>query len=197
MSSTNDYMNKVIRTRDSKIDLGNVIFRWKNGRVIPIRQKEYKIPSEQIKKVYQSEENKKYNGRRVYIVETTPDDFLKLTTNSEMMSQITDEVKSLSEYKVYKTSASEALNNGYAFLEINMTTGRVVGHEGRHRMLGLKNEGYKKAEIIVFAERGTLPNGFKQYNYKKVSNQINEDYHKTIFEKMIPVNEEYINKIKK
>lgn len=35
MSSTNDYMNKVIRQKDSQ--LGEYIFRWKDGRVIPIK----------------------------------------------------------------------------------------------------------------------------------------------------------------
>lgn len=38
MSSTNDYMNKVIRVKEPKKDYGDVIFRWKNGHIIPIRQ---------------------------------------------------------------------------------------------------------------------------------------------------------------
>ena len=41
MSTTNDYMNKVIRQRDSNLGYDNVIFRWKDGRIIPIKTKEY------------------------------------------------------------------------------------------------------------------------------------------------------------
>ena len=35
--NTNDYMNKVIRTKDSNLGYDNVIFRWKDGRIIPIK----------------------------------------------------------------------------------------------------------------------------------------------------------------
>lgn len=171
----NNYMNEKIRSGASK--------------------KENKLSNKTIENAYNREENRKYNGRRVYVVKTTPDDFLKLTTNEEQYNEIVNEVNS----KKYSTSAVEALNknnNSWPFLEINMTTGKVVSHEGRHRMVGLKNEGYKNIEIIVYAERGTLPSGFKQYNFKKISNQMNENGYKTIFEKMIPVNEEYIKKIK-
>ena len=35
MSATNDYMNKVIKQSDS--NLSEYIFRWKDGRVIPIK----------------------------------------------------------------------------------------------------------------------------------------------------------------
>lgn len=171
----NDYMNKKIRSKSVTND--------------------NKLSDKTIENAYNREEAKKYTGRRVYITKTTPDDFLKLTTTKEQYNEIIDEVNS----KKYESSAVEALNkddNSWPFLEVNMTTGKVVSHEGRHRMVGLKNEGYKNTEIIVYAERGTLPSGFNEYNYKKIANQIDENSYKTIFEKMIPINKEYIERIK-
>ena len=161
-----------------------------------VNKKENKLSKKTIENAYNREEAKKYTGRRVYITKTTPDDFLKLTTTKEQYNEIIDEVNS----KKYESSAVEALNkddNSWPFLEVNMTTGKVVSHEGRHRMVGLKNEGYKSTEIIVYAERGTLPSGFNEYNYKKIANQIDENSYKTIFKKMIPISKEYIEDLKK
>lgn len=185
---TTKYGNKVfIRDKD--------VNNYMNKKIRNEATSENKLSNETIKNAYNREEVKKYNGRRMYIVKTTPDDFLKLTTDKETYNEIINEVNS----KKYNTSAAEALNKkdgSWAFLEVNMTTGKVVSHEGRHRMVGLKKEGYKSVEIIVYAERGTLPSGFSEYNYKKIANQIDENSYKTIFEKMIPINEEYIKNLK-
>lgn len=170
IKQTNNYMNEKIR--DSIIKVEN--------------DKKYKIPDEQINAIYNRRTNK-YAERRFFISEIKPDDFLKLTTDSESIKDVIKETQ-------FKLD-SKILDKNYMFLQMNMKTGQITGHEGRHRMVALKNAGYQKAEIIIFPEYGTME-GFNQYNYKIAKNQINPDYFSTRLEKIMPVNEEYIRKIK-
>ena len=193
MKTTNDYMNKVIRQRDSNLGYENVIFRWKNGRVIPIFEREYKIPNELILKEYNKKVNK-YTDNRFYLATISPDDYLKLVTTNSIYGTSVNDLIEENKNRKFETNAKTATDKSYIMLGMNMQTGQVTRHEGRHRMLGLKDMNYKKVQIIVFPDTGSE---FKEQTYRTVKNQYEENGFSTYFEKMIPVNEEYINKIKK
>ena len=88
------------------------------------------------------------------------------------------------------------------YLAIDITTGKVVGHEGRHRMRALEKKGITSAEIrIEFRdEDGRIvkysPDG-KRLQIKdvlKIKNQYNTNQSSTI-ENIIPLNEDYREEI--
>lgn len=186
---------------------GNIIFRYKDGILRPMKatnsymndfirgkEKKYKIPDEKIIGIYNRKTNK-YAERRFFVSEIAPDDFLKLTTDSSTLADIIDETN-------FKLDTN-ILDKSYMFLNVNMQTGKVMGHEGRHRMVALKNAGYDKAQIVIFPEFGTM-NGFKEFNYFKLQPQTNNaiandyvfDFDKNVvLKKVIPIDEEYIKKI--
>jgi len=179
---TNNYMNSVIRT--GKKDYGDVIFRYKNGILRPMKTKSYKIPTEVIKRAYNRKVNK-FAENRFYITDISPDDFLNLTTTPELLNEIVDD-----NTRRNFVLDLDTLNQSYMFLQVDMKTGKVMGHEGRHRMLALKNAGYKKAQILVFPEYGTYKD--TEYKYMTFKNQMDDNRNTVIIERIIPVNEEYM-----
>lgn len=100
--------------------------------------KSYKIPKEMIDYV------KNRDNGNYYIASISPQEFLKITSNDRM-------IKDIERYSVetYGELNLNELNKGYMSLTIDLNTGQVVSHEGRHRMVLLRNAGYKKAQVIV------------------------------------------------
>ena len=154
------------------------------------KPKEYKIPNEMIEKVYNRKVGK-YDENRFYITSMAPDDFLKLTTRPEILNDLIEENKN----RNFKLDTN-ILDKGYMFLQVDMKTGKVMQHEGRHRMIALKDANYKKAEILIFPEFGTYEK-FDGFGYKMLKNQQDENSFSIRSDKIIPVDSEYINKIKK
>jgi len=185
---TNNFMNSVIRSGGK--DYGDVIFRYKDGILRPMKAKSYKIPAEILERAYNRKANK-YDEARFYTADINPDDFLELTTTKEQLNEIIND--NIDRKFVLDL---DTINQSYMFLQVNMRTGKVIGHEGRHRMLALKNAGYKKAQILIFPEYGTYKD--TEYKYMTFKNQMDDNKNAVIIERVIPVNEEYMkNKRKK
>lgn len=188
----------------------DVIFRYKDGRIIPIKvnkekttndymndkirdKKEYKIPQNILQEAY--EQNKEMynpsiygnNATSLYVTDISPDDFLKLATTDDYINTLTNENYILGRDKLNL----DKLNNSYMFLTVDLETGQVTGHEGRHRMLLLKDAGYKKAQIIIRADNQNTTKHIynpQTYTYKKLKNQINKN-DTVVIEKIIPITE--------
>lgn len=172
--TTNDYMNDKIRSQSKK-------------------GKEYKIPKDIIQQTYERRgypNNDKFAD--FYLASIDPDDFLKLTTSSSIYSNIFEE----NEMWGRKLDINK-VNESYMFLEVDMKTGKVTSHEGRHRMAMLKENGYKKAEIIVFPAYGTTDryNPETYYN-KSLSNQTGNEF-KTKLNKITPLTRGEIERLTK
>ena len=52
------------------------------------------------------------------------------------------------------------INNGYIMLEVDLENGKVINHEGRHRIQLLKNNGYKKVQIIIMSKNNYYDENF-------------------------------------
>lgn len=179
--TTNQYMNEKIRQSVIRVKAED-------------NEKEYKIPTEMIDRVYNSRRNP-YNDQFAdcYVASISPDDFLNLTTTAYTISSIGDDNKN----RNYGKLDLNKINQGYMFLEIDMKSGKVTQHEGRHRMLLMKEAGYKDVEIMVFPSYGTSDRYNPiTYNNKVVSNQQGTDF-QTSIKQIIPLNKENYEKIKK
>ncbi len=82
------------------------------------------------------------NYAQAYAAYISPDDFLMLTTNN--LSTIENESRELNEQELRD-------NPQEIFLKIEEQNGKMVvyGHEGRHRMVALRNQGVKEVAISV------------------------------------------------
>lgn len=187
-----------------------VIFRYKNGRIIPIKvdeeqttneymnnkirgKKEYKIPKNILEDAYNL--NKEMynpniygnNATSLYVTDIAPDDFIKLTTTEDYISTLKETNYVLGRNKL----DLDKINSSYMFLTVDLETGQVTGHEGRHRMLLLKNAGYKKAQIIIRADNQNTSKHIyspQTYKYKKLKNQVNKK-DTVVIEKIMPITE--------
>lgn len=179
IKNINTYMNNKIRQLANKTTKS---------------QKQYKIPIEMIERVYNSSKNP-YNDEFAdsYVGSISPDDFLKLTTTPEVLSGIVDDNKS----RGYEKLDLSKIDNGYMFLEIDMNTGKVSQHEGRHRMVLLKEAGYNDVEIMIFPKYGTSDRYHPlTYTNKVVTNQQGTDF-STSIKSIIPLNKQGFELIKK
>ena len=113
----------------------------KFGKKVKDKNKEYKIPQETLDK-FKNREDGNY-----YVAEIKPEHFLKITSNENLIKSIEKETTSYGEFDI------EKMNKGYAVLEVDLENGKVMNHEGRHRMQLLKNAGYEKAQIIIMSKK--------------------------------------------
>lgn len=113
-----------------------------------------------------------YGAKRskAYAVRMRLDDFLKLTTNDEenttRRANIERQARENPEYggqlDVERLSASEDRETGI-FLDVNLETGRVEGHEGRHRAVLMTDAGVETAPVLItnykhrYDEKSILP----------------------------------------
>lgn len=118
-----------------------LIQKSKSGRT-------YNIPNETINNL-KDRDNGNYFS--VYI---SPDDYLKITSSEALIKDIERETKKYGKLDLSK------IDNGFMMLEIDLNNGKVVSHEGRHRMQLLKNSGYKKAQIIVISSNNSYDEKF-------------------------------------
>ena len=130
----------------------------------------YKIPSKFLHDL-ENRENGNY-----YVAEITPDQYLKITSSENLIKSIEEETKQYGELDLDK------LNSGYMMLEVDLDTGKVSSHEGRHRMQLLKNNGYKKAQIIIMSKKSNYDKNWgHDINSLHLTHQIeNEQYRTTI-----------------
>lgn len=150
-----------------------VIFRYKNGKIIPIKVKKDISTNEYMNAKLRNKNNANNDDEKInkipekvinnfiekniietndtkgnfYITTISPDDFLQLTASKDTIKRIENRVNS-GEYGTFNLNK---LNKSYMMLEIDLRNGNVINHEGRHRMQMLKNNGYKKSEIIIYS----------------------------------------------
>ena len=123
------------------------------------------------------------NYARDYITTITPDQFLGLTIGEESLAKMEQQVEDLDINKL----RAERQN---IFLDVNMKTGKITGHEGRHRMIALKRAGINNVEIVVHPDSGT----YDRYNAPRIESMdlIGQDFSvgkgtDTTIGEMIPV----------
>lgn len=124
--------------------------------------KEYKLSENEIEQAINesvSEWDEDY--ARLYITKINPESFLKLTTNEEINRRLENERFDLDLEKI----SNKKYVADMMYLDIDMETGEVYGHEGRHRMMALKNSGYNKVDLIIF------PHNYDKYHSKEYTNK--------------------------
>ena len=101
----------------------------------------------------------KSNNEKIYVAELDVGDFLKLTTNPDLLIRLEKEMiknnRYLADDKIYETSSFN--------ITINPENGKVTEHDGRHRIIALKNSGFKNVEVSV-----TTTNGKELKNLKNI-----------------------------
>lgn len=127
-----------------------------------------------------------------YVTYISPDDFLSLTATDASRERIEGvaraDMGSLEADKVFGI-------DGSPYLEFNIDTGEIEGHEGRHRMVLFKDSGIKTVPIVMQptpGERG-------KYDRKKIANLrvIGQEFRtdkapgKTILNEVIPLSLRY------
>ena len=86
------------------------------------------------------------NYAQAYIAYMKPDQFLELTTSDYVArSYIESESYELDEEKFAKATSDQPL-----FLDIDHETGKVYGHEGRHRCVALQNADIEYVPVLLF-----------------------------------------------
>ena len=95
-------------------------------------------------RAYATKSSPKY--AQAYIAYMTPDQFLELTTSDYVArSRIESESSKLDVEKFAKATSDQPL-----FLDIDHETGKVYGHEGRHRCVALQNAGIESVPVLLF-----------------------------------------------
>ena len=95
-------------------------------------------------RAYATKSSPKY--AQAYIAYMKPDQFLELTTSDYVArSHIESESSELDEEKFAKATSDQPL-----FLDIDHETGKVYGHEGRHRCVALQNAGIEDVPVLLF-----------------------------------------------
>ena len=98
---------------------------------------------DQYLKDYASETSPNY--AQAYVTRMSPSAFLDLTTSRIGRSRISQETGELDTDQLEKYNARNPI-----FLTIDHTTGDVVGHEGRHRMMALDRAGIRSVPVLLF-----------------------------------------------
>ena len=136
---------------------------------------------------YGAKSTPKYS--KAYIAYMSPDEFLSLSTTN--IERIESQSRKLD---------IEQLRDEYQdiFLQFDQDTNEITGHEGRHRMVALRNEGIKQVPVVF------IPDGEKgRYNRSKIDNirfegqEFRNGRAPGIAEvkNMIPVSAEYKNEL--
>ena len=86
------------------------------------------------------------NYAQAYITTMNPSDFLRMTTVTEQgQNRILNEATPLDEEKIGETAKRQPIQ-----LNIDEASGRVIGHEGRHRAVALARAGVTEMPVLLF-----------------------------------------------
>jgi len=136
-----------------------------------------------------------------WITSINPTDFLNLTVTEETQNRdVFDKIKgdygtNVNEYDYIEGLKKETRQTPY--LAIDVDTGKVVGHEGRHRMRALEKEGITSAEIKIefrgkdgylVKQKNGVGNPLEIIDSLKIYNQSGTGQSATI-KNIIPLNE--------
>ena len=132
------------------------------------------------------------NYARAYITHMSPEQFLGLTASEQTMERLNQETEELDVEKLAK-------ERQHIFLDVNLETGKVTGHEGRHRMLALQRAGIKDVEMVIYPDSGT----YDRSNAPRIDsmNLIGQDFRigkgtDTTIGEMIPVSKATQNELR-
>ncbi len=105
------------------------------------------IPKEETVDKYLSAYASKHSPKyaQAYIAYMSPDRFLDLTTSRTFRHQIEGDSYALDEEKFAKATNDQPL-----FLDIDTKTGKVTGHEGRHRCVALRDADINLVPVLLF-----------------------------------------------
>jgi len=169
-----------------------------NGKILETQDyslqkptKQFKLSSENIDLLIKDSINEfEENYARDYITRMSPSDYLKLTASDNTMKRLEEEKFDL-DLDILNKKGS------WIYLDIDLQTGEVLGHEGRHRMLALKNANYDDVDVVIFPRNYDKYNA-QEYNYRKLIGQ-GEDLknNSVVVKKLIPVSKKNIERIKK
>ena len=121
-------------------DFENNDLHFKNGTASFTEDRLKSLISEYSVKNY-SDYSKDY--AKAYVAYISPDEFISLTT--PMPERI--EAEALDRYKSLNEDSLK--ESGNIFLIADFKSGEVEGHEGRHRMVLLKNAGIERVAIVI------------------------------------------------
>lgn len=158
-----------------------------------MKKKKYRLTNENIQQIIDesiSEWDEDY--ARLYLTKINPKDFLKLTSSEDYFVAIKNNTLELD---LEKMEGSKYVAD-MMYLDIDLETGKVRGHEGRHRMSALENEGYELVDIVVF------PNNYDKYHAKEIDNialkpqEGTDRYENVTIKKLTPVSKRNVEMIK-
>ena len=92
---------------------------------------------------YAAKSSPKY--AKAYIAYMTPDDFLNLTTSEGGRQIVEQHSKELDAEKLGEATRWQPIQ-----LNIDHETGKVQGHEGRHRAVAMRNAGVEQIPVLLF-----------------------------------------------
>lgn len=128
-----------------------------------------------------------------YIAWVKPSDFIYATTTSQTtIDYLKEEAGKLNLEKL--RSESQPI-----YLMVDMKTGEIVGHEGRHRMLALMDSGVEKVAVIIKAKNDDRYNT-KPIKYMDLNGQrFGENQNGTGFllSNILPISERYSDTVRK
>ena len=133
---------------------------------------------------------------RDYITAISPKDFIDLTVTKNHVERDTFDTEVIGDHgsKMGEWDYEKALKTSRSpYLQIDKATGRIIGHNGRHRVRALEKAGIQSVEIQVefFDEDGRLIKYDAETIPKMaISSQFDTDIETTI-SKIIPLNESH------
>lgn len=98
---------------------------------------------------------------RAYFATIDPMDFIKLTTTNEANYSLIKNFKNgqdMFDENTFDPKKISQTSRDTPTLQINMKTGDIMFHEGRHRMAGFLRNGYKEVPIKVMVSEGDKDN---------------------------------------
>ena len=157
--------------------------------------KKYEFTDENIEQIIHESVSKWDDDyAQLYITKISPKDFLELTSSQIHYDYI--KMKQTERLDLEKIQNAKVVAD-MMYLDIDLGTGEVRGHEGRHRMSAFENEGYTEIDIVVF------PYNYEKYNTKELNNfritqqEGTERKKSTILKKLVPVSKRNVEKIRK
>ena len=132
-----------------------------------------------------------------YVAYISPSDFLKLTA-------VNEELIVLDTARYGNLDVETLKNNGVRqgpYLKIDFSDGRVYGHEGRHRMVMLRDAGIEKVAIVI-RDKSSEQNKYKTTKHTDVTLGGQKFYSgesapgKVTLDEIIPLSPNYRNEVK-
>lgn len=134
------------------------------------------------------------NYSKGYVTYIFPSDFLALTTTNEQ--HIVEDARN----KYYKLDVDALKNERQTpFLRIDLQTGEVTGHEGRHRMALLRDAGIEKVAIAIEADSEAGKYNTQKLNKVNISGQefgSGKASGTAVLDEVIPLSPKYRNEVK-